>query len=288
VWACDYSDSTGEGKLAQLFIKKFNLKKKFRVIINKKQNFNKYLSPIIGIFFCWIKSAKKQNTCYLNYLPFWNFLIFMLLPNQTILGPITGGANFAKKKNINYFIRSKLFPIFYNISEFFLKKRNVRKIFSTDLLKKYLSKDLINQAKFNFIFSAYKKRKVIKKDIEFLVYYRKHNNKINLFQYDTIRKLLSFNIKVKIVGDRLNLKGVKNMGFQTNKMISKLQARSMYTINSEESVYTFFTIECLSNNMKVLIDPKYKRIVKFKKKKFIFINFKKITNLSSYKKIIKT
>ena len=75
-----------------------------------KQNF-KYLSPILDIFFCWIKS-KNQNNCYLNYLPFWNFLIFMLLPQQTILGPITGGANYTRKRNINFIIRDKLFLYF--------------------------------------------------------------------------------------------------------------------------------------------------------------------------------
>ena len=287
VWACDYSDSTGEGKLARLFIKKLNSKNEFEIIVNEKQNFHKYLSPILGIFFCWIKSVKNQNNCYLNYLPFWNFLIFMLLPQQTILGPITGGANYTRKKNINFIIRDKLFPIFYKISEFFLVKRNIKKIFSTDLLKKYLSKELLKKAEFNFILKSYKKNKVLKKDKEFLIYYRKHNNKIDLFQYDTIKKLLSFKIKIHIIGDKLNLKGVKNHGFQNNKIINKLQASSKFTINSEESVYTFFTLECLSNNMRVLINPKFKKNVKFMRKKFIFINFKKITSLSDYKKVIK-
>ena len=35
---------------------------------------------------------------YLNYLPLWNFLIFILLPPKTLLGPITGGSQIQRKK----------------------------------------------------------------------------------------------------------------------------------------------------------------------------------------------
>ena len=59
---------------------------------------------------------------YLNYLPFWNFLLFALLPPTTILGPITGGAEYDKNQ-INI-LRRFLFPIFYKISEIFLIIRN--------------------------------------------------------------------------------------------------------------------------------------------------------------------
>ena len=33
---------------------------------------------------------KGNKICYINYLPIWNFLIFVVLPKKTILGPITG------------------------------------------------------------------------------------------------------------------------------------------------------------------------------------------------------
>ena len=35
--------------------------------------------------------SKNKEICYINYLPLWNFLIFILLPPKTILGPVTGG-----------------------------------------------------------------------------------------------------------------------------------------------------------------------------------------------------
>ena len=153
-WVCDFSKISGEGNLANLFINKnfyndyliytpFSLitNKKFKNIINYK-----YISPFIGIIFCWYLFIKKKKVAYINYLPLWNFFIFALLPPKTLFGPITGGANFKKKNNI---IRRLLFPIFYKLSEFFLIIRNEKVNFSTDLLKKYLSTYSITRSKFN-------------------------------------------------------------------------------------------------------------------------------------------
>ena len=69
------------------------------------------------------------------------FFYFFLLPPKTILGPITGGAFYNRENMINYLIRNNFFPIFYKISEIALNLRFKRKLFfSTELLKKYLSK----------------------------------------------------------------------------------------------------------------------------------------------------
>ena len=86
----------------------------------------------------------------------WNFILFLLLPPTTILGPITGGSHY---KSQNFIIRKYLFPIFYKISEIALFFRNCEIIFSTDLLKKYISKKILKKSKFNYIFEAYNKKK---------------------------------------------------------------------------------------------------------------------------------
>jgi len=73
-WACDISKNSGEGNLANLFIKKnlgenytiytpdkFNLKINiFKKIINYK-----YISPLVGVFFCWFFFLKKKKLCTL-------------------------------------------------------------------------------------------------------------------------------------------------------------------------------------------------------------------------------
>ena len=88
----------GKEKLARLFIRKLNQKNEYNVIFNQKKIVKtKYLSTLIGIIYCWNKFFKNENTCYVNYLPLWNFLIFIFLPPNTILGPITGGANFQNR-----------------------------------------------------------------------------------------------------------------------------------------------------------------------------------------------
>ena len=288
VWACDYSENTGEGKLAHLFLEKKNLNKKFNIVLNKKRNYFKYSAPFLGILYCWSKSLKNHKVCYLNYLPLWNFLIFIFLPKKTILGPITGGANYTKTLNFNFIVRDKLFPIFYKISCFFLEKKFKDIIFSTDLLSKYLSNDLRKKSKLNFILESFKKRKKSKKKIDFLIYYRKHKNKSSLFQYGLIKKLTSIGLKINVVGDELNLNGVKNHGYKSNKIINNLQSKSRFTIASKESIYSFFTLECLSNNMRIIIDPKEEKRINFLKKEFIFIDFNQIKTLSDYKKFIRS
>ena len=144
-WACDKSENSGEGKLALFFLQ--DLKKKFKTkeirkpkftnrILNKIINY-KYLIPFIGILYCWKYYFDNKKVYYINFLPLWNFLIFLFLPPNSNIGPITGGAKFYKKTS---FIREYLFPFFYKISEIIIIKRNFDLIFSTDLLKKYLKK----------------------------------------------------------------------------------------------------------------------------------------------------
>ena len=97
VWACDYSENTGEGKLARLFVQK---KIKNPQIIKFKSNIKilnyKYFSPFVGIIFCWYYFLKSKKVFFINFFSLLNTLIFLLLPPKTSIGPITGGANFSE------------------------------------------------------------------------------------------------------------------------------------------------------------------------------------------------
>ena len=116
IWVSDCYSNTGEGRLAIQFIDKFvKLKninpeiKSFKIkTMNykefKKKNFqNSYNKSNFSIFFrysiflygislLWINYLRGKRVIYLNYLPLWNFLIFMLAPPRTIFGPITGSS----------------------------------------------------------------------------------------------------------------------------------------------------------------------------------------------------
>ena len=275
-WACDYSDKSGEGNLARKFIYQNYKGEKIQIkTINSKYIFtHKYITPFIGIINCWKYFFKNHNVGYLNYLPLWNFLIFLLLPPKTKLGPITGGALYSKTNKINYFIRKFFFPLFYKLSEFIINLRFERKLtFSTDLLKKYLSNKTIKKSEFNFVLKNIKfKRKRGFKDIDFLIYYKVHNNKSSFFNYNLINDLTKLNLKIIIVGDKLKIKGVKNLGYLSQKKLSILQSRSKYSLCSGENIYSLFVLECITNHVKIIINKNYMNKVNFFKKYFITLD----------------
>lgn len=290
IWACDYSNITGEGNLGRIFVK--DLSSSFKTTIIEPNNilivrfFNfKYLSPFLGIIFCWIQFLSRRNCCYLNYLPLWNFIIFLLLPPNTILGPITGGSKFPYGEKIN-FVRSLLFPTFYKISEFCLKLRNVKIFFSTDLLKDKLGSKLKKKSKFNYVFKLIKiKKKNVKKNIDFLIYYRKHKNKENYFPFEFLKKLIKKKYKIHIVGDILNLKGVRNYGYVSNYKLNQLLSKSNHTLGPGENVYTIFIIECINNNVNILLDKNYNHKIKYYKKNFLIIDYKKNYKFNKIRKV---
>ena len=288
IWVCDYSETSGEGKLARFFLKIKSFEEKYDIRLNQKKILKqKYISTLFGILYCWKKYLNNQRVCYLNYLPLWNFLIFMLLPPKTIIGPITGGANFLSSKNSIFIIRKVFFPFFYKISEFFINIRFKKVIFSTDLLKKYLSKKTRKKSEFNFVFKNFSFKTKVKKNYDFIIYYRKNSNKISFFPYKFIKEITSYKYKIIVVGDKLDIKSVKNLGYVSYRALNKIQSRSKFTIASSENIYSFFSLECLSNHNKVLVDQFLKKQVKHFKNKFIFINFNKNYSQQTLKKVLR-
>lgn len=288
-WASDFSNNTGEGKLARLFIvhlEKDENNKLHQIKIAKNSVFlnYRYVNPFIGICYCWKLFFKKERIAYINYLPLWNPLIFILLPPGTIIGPVTGGALFNKRHLLNYLLRKYLFPLLYKISEFFLSLRTESIFFSTDLLKKYLSKKTLKKSRFNFVLiNLVFKKKFIKK-LDFLIYYRKHKNKEKFFPYNFVTQLIKLGFKISIIGDKLNMPLVKNYGKIPNSQVLKLQSITRYTIGSGENPYSLFNVECISNNVKIIIDQKDLNIIKAYKKHFITLNFDKYTDVKTINK----
>ena len=273
-WVCDGKSSTGEGNLARLYIKKiigkkiiitcetFFENKIFQKILNYK-----YISPFFGIFVCWYFYYQKKNISYVNYLPLWNFFIFLLLPPGTNIGPVTGGALFSK--NNQYIVRKYAFPILYKISEKILNYRFAKILFATSLLKKHLSKKTITKSEFNFVLHYLKLKKTKKKKIDFLIYYRKHINKLNLFNYSFVEKINKKNLKIYIVGDKLDMPNIKNIGYISNNRLKNLLAKTRYTLSSNENIYSLFNIECINNNVKIFAHSKDIPKDNFFRKKFI-------------------
>jgi hypothetical protein len=291
-WICDYASNSGEGNLARLFVKKKLEKYPVKIITSQdlfKKKFlinffsHKYISPFIGIIYCWVIFIKGKEKAYINYLPLWNFLIFLFLPPKTLLGPITGGANYKKNKK-QYFIRKFFFPILYKISELFLNLRNCEIIFSTNLLRDYLSKKTIKKSKFNFIFNYYKKNHKYSKTVDFLIYHRKHLNKNNFFSYNLIKKIKNSGFKIHVIGDKLKMSGVKNYEKISNSKLINLLKKTRYTISSDENLYNIFSLECINNHVKIITDVSNRKKITHFKKSFIFINLSNNESLNFLKK----
>ena len=151
IWCSDIQKNNGEGILANKYLndlKKYNKNYIFYVktLSLSKTKFlrgmfgniaDRFLFPFFGVLYLWFVFIfkHKKKICYVNYLPLWNFFLFMFLPPKTILGPITGGSKYLKKPYINYFLRKFVLNFFCLISVQVLKLRDNKLLFSTDLLR---------------------------------------------------------------------------------------------------------------------------------------------------------
>ena len=94
-WVCDKSENSGEGQLALFFLK--NLRKKYKTTEIKKPKIKnqflskilnyKYIIPFLGVLYCWKFFFYKKKIYYINYLPLWNFALFLLLPPNSNMDP---------------------------------------------------------------------------------------------------------------------------------------------------------------------------------------------------------
>ena len=109
-----------------------------------------------------------------------------------------------------------------------------------------------------------------------MIYHKIHYNKSSFFDYDLISNLTKQNLKIIIVGDKLKMKGVKNLGYLNQKKLSIIQSRSKYSLCSGENIYSLFVLECITNHVKILI---IKIIcVRIFKKFFITLDKSKLTS----------
>ena len=259
-WANNELKNEGEGILANnfLFFLKNNFKNSSLISINKiklknKQSiFAKYVLPFYGVILLWRYHLRNEKISYINYLPAWNFLLILLLPSKTIIGPVTGSIN---RKNWNFFL---IFSSFIGIKFLLLKYKKI--IFSHDFFKSFVPKNKIKNCFFNFLlFNFEKKINKKKKKYDFIFYIRKHNNKGNQFFIDLIRILSEKNYKVCIVGEKLNIKkNITYKGIISREKFLHLIADSKYSLGSFENLFSFFVLDCLSNNLKVFFNKNYK------------------------------
>jgi hypothetical protein len=290
-WTSDFKENTGEGRLARLFLKDFS-KQNFTKVITFSQglkylisdnkikiievnnvfiNFKKF-SFLIGILYSWIYFFKRSPFIYVNYLPLWNFLIYIFLSPCTKIGPITGSKIF----NDNQKFRKYFFPFFYTLSLRIIELRFKKVVFATDNLKKFVKKNYRKNCYFNFCLKYLENLKYLysnKKSIDFIIYNKIHKNKFNTFIKKVLFFLMLKRYNIHCFGDKIDVPGVINHGYLSNKEATNLIVKSKYMINSGENFYTFFLMECIKYRVNIIYNISTYPYEKLKLKNILGINY---------------
>lgn len=270
-WSNDIQKNSGEGILAGNFLKLLKNKYKNYKYINlnkftKKNDFlYNYLLPFWGIIKIWKYHLKGNISCYINYLPIWNFFIFLLLPKKTILGPITGTTT---KKNLLY-----KFLVFIGISLLKIKKKKL--LFSHDQFKKYFKSN--KKYFFNFLFYDFKiNYNGPKKKFDLVFYFKKNTNKGNYFLINLIEKI-SHKYKIAVIGDNYpkfkSNKNIKSFGTVDRKRAHKIISLSKFALSSKENHYSFFVLDSLSKGLSVFYNKDLRLYSNFKTNMLLPIDF---------------
>tara|TARA_B110000305_G_scaffold184099_1_gene204554 strand:+ start:787 stop:1698 length:912 start_codon:yes stop_codon:yes gene_type:complete len=275
-WASDQSSKSGEGKLAKMFVVRLKRLYKNKRIYKIKSRFiktntntndvffttmvHKYLIPLYGVFNLWIFYLKKNETCYLNYLPLWNFLIFLFLPPKCILGPITGTVDNKR----NFLLKTCLEAL----SSLIIRIRYDKIIFANNFYRKKF-----RNASHNFIMSNFKLKKSInKKKYDFVFYIRNEFLKKNLYIQEIINELLILNYKIAVIGGLFNSKKVRNFGYCSENKAKKIISCSKYSIANRENLFSFFAQDCLAYKLTVFYNSQFTKYQSLKVDNFFPIN----------------
>ena len=76
------------------------------------------------------------------------------------------------------------------------------------------------------------------------------------------------------MGDKLEIDGLKNLGFLTKNKLEKVLSKTKIFISSEENIYNFFAIDCINNNVNILTSSKPTKIGREFDSKIIYHNTK--------------
>lgn len=306
-WSSDLSTNSGEGKLGLMFLENINhfTNKKIHCFSNNgnfvyskktknlfkenkvKNNFyNNYIKIFYGIFLMWKYYFLKKKIIYINYLPIWNFLIFLLLPPGTILGPITG--NLKKNRKIFGIIKVDFILYLCSLTSLIILKIKKKKFFFAheDIhkkLKKYLWFDCV----YNYQLLYFKEsKKNLSKKRNILIYNRSNKSKNIKF---LLNNLFNKNIfdEIGVVGEKLSLNLVKNYGYISHKKLLKILLKYKFALISDENIYSFFCLDALSCQVKLIYNQKSHKFRNyFNNAQFIKLNKLNLKNIPKKNKKI--
>jgi hypothetical protein len=306
IWCSDLNSNTGEGVLAKKFLQKYLLyrkDKKIKIVTYEKNFFfknkiiqknikfsnnffHKYFGPLFGAFYL-LFNYKKKELVYVNYLPLWNFLLFLLIPKKTILGPITGGAYSKNIKSLSFFLRKYIFPLLYKLSLIIIHKKFKKIIFSTRLLENFYKnlKNTDHNVLYDFIFIFFKKNNYKRSRKYDLIYYNRNHPTKQTDKSKHLIAALSKKFVVCVVGDYYQNENVLNFGKVSRKQVYNLLLQSKVAMSGAENLFSLFTIDAINCRTKVIYNAKIKIKYKTISNYLIAVDYNNFS--SAYSKILK-
>ena len=117
------------------------------------------------------------------------------------------------------------------------------------------------------------------KPIDILIYNRIHSNKSIIIDIKKL-KLLSKSFKIYCVGDKIQISGIKNLGYQSRKKVLSFMKKSKAVVATSDNPFSFFVIDGLYNGCKVIMKKPFTNNF-FDKKNFITID--DVLNIKKFK-----
>ena len=158
-------------------------------------------------------------------------------------------------------------PSTFRISMSIINFRKLDILFATESLKHIVEKKIKNRIFYNFSlneissFDDKKTNTFHDRQYDFCLYFRKHPNKNELF----FKKFID-DFKVNFPGRKLIIFGddpeveendnIKFLGTVDNKIILNYLNQTKFSIVSDETLFSFFMLDCLSKNVAVFYNKK--------------------------------
>tara|TARA_A100001035_G_C27743636_1_gene482891 strand:- start:24 stop:1091 length:1068 start_codon:yes stop_codon:yes gene_type:complete len=281
-WAIEFDNLGGEGILARTYIKKLSKSVHEKIIVitpskiflvkesrikssirknrshaSMQQSKNlfkqRFIYPLEGIFILFLNRGFKKKI-YLNYLPLWQFPIFLMSKIfQFQLGPIVGGVfNKSRYKNLSSnFVRVYLMRFFYFLSVLIIKIFKIKVIAANSSIDQYLKGFNIfpEVSSINLLPS---KENVLRgevlKDIDIVLYFRNHDSKYPIETKKIAKYFSDIGYKVIIFGEKYASGNIKHLGYIDKNSLIDLFSRSKIFINLADNPENLTVFDAISQD----------------------------------------
>lgn len=283
--ACELSGNSGEGVLARSFfghhgicadnsdceiytpIERLQHLAKSQAFVKRKfATFSIYIWLLLLVL--RLRCLKQGQLYIANFVPLWNFLFFILVPKNAVIGPVTGSGvvnlnhffgSYLQKLNI-YILRNKICILLNKISSVVIKARKLNVKPATPFVSVYTNGKL---SKYLFVVACLDVDKITKAQFDenlaesdVLIYTNQHILKNNDLIYNVVELLSKEGFSCAILGDaRPKISGVNNIGITDRENALSIIKKSKIILSCSLEGAGFFPSEAALLDKKILCFP---------------------------------